>query len=129
MVALQNTTPITWANVEACFSDRKPGTIQRLCDVWAGRLGVKPFEVGPHLEVRRVEWSISTIEHLVLWMSRHPEGHEMITPRKPRRMDGPIVVVEAPKGIYMIDGRRRANVLMRGEHPATKWPVLEIIVP
>lgn len=102
---------VTWDSVLACFADRKApeAVIHRLASEWARRYGIKYQPIGRQSPVTAEYWPGRAVgEHLDTLARIVPE---MITDQKPRRMGGPLVLVDFGQGrIGQIDGRRRANV-------------------
>lgn len=104
----------TWKDIEDQFTDRNPGTIQHLTDVWAKRLNVKSLNMVD--EVRRVteeQWSNNRIYDLL--KSMEPYEPDMFTSMKPRQTSRPLIIVKSEGTYFLIDGRRRANVFYKKE--------------
>lgn len=101
---------VGWADVLACFSDRvaKEAVIHRLSKEWADRFGIEYKPVGISSAVHHQTWNhIQVGEHLDRLAIIVPA---LITTDKPRRLDGPLVLIDFGNGnIGQIDGRRRAN--------------------
>lgn len=115
---------VAWAEVERCFADRHNplAVIRRLSDEWADR-----FDLPQGILVKRVEretWSAEQVgRHLDCLAQIEPR---LITDQQPRRLDGPLVLIDFGKGrVGQIDGRRRANVW---RHQPGRYEVLRICV-
>ena len=110
---------VTWDDVLACFADRSDpaGTVNRLTAEWAGRYGATGRKIGPESRVTRSVWTAEQVgSHLDRLAKIVPA---LITDTPPRRLTGPLVLVDFGTGkIGQIDGRRRANVWrnMPGEY-------------
>lgn len=114
----------TWGDVEAQFRDRRDGplgTIQRLAGDWAPRMGVDVPDLGPHCDVRAEWWTSGKIKR-VLHKAAEADPH-MITDKKPRRTNHPLVAFERDGRYGLIDGRRRSNLWQ--DRPGL-YPVLVI---
>lgn len=102
---------MTFADVLRCFSDRRDAfaTVVRLTDEWADRYRVARPVMGPDVPVLHTVWSAREVgEHLDRLAQLEPR---LITGEPPRRLSGPLVLVDFGRGrIGQIDGRRRANV-------------------
>ncbi|WP_420465618.1 hypothetical protein [Panacagrimonas sp.] len=102
---------MSFADVLRCFADRRDGfaTVVRLTDEWADRYSVPRPVFGPDTPVRQEIWSAEQVgAHLDRLARIEPR---MITDESPRRLYGPLVLVDFRHGrIGQIDGRRRANV-------------------
>jgi len=116
--------PVSWGRVLTCFSDRHDAmaVIRRLSNEWADRYGVDWPQFGNLLPVVRETWSHERVgRHLDALALLVPE---LITDQEPRRMTGPLVLIDFGKGrVGQIDGRRRAN---RWRHIPGEYEVLRI---
>lgn len=102
----------TYAHVIECFTDRThpQSVIERLVHEWAMRNNVVGYPTPcASMPVRHETWTHEQVgEHLDRLALLQPL---LITDDKPRRMDGPLVLVDFGRGrIGQIDGRRRANI-------------------
>ena len=101
--------------VLACFGDRgNPwGVIRRLATEWAGYYGLPAPMIGPHTQVRAEVWNGPQVrDHLHRLARLQPR---LLTTDRPRRLDGPLVLIDFGQGrIGQLDGRRRANVWQHG---------------
>lgn len=115
---------VSWRDVLACFADRTNpvATIDRLANGWADRFGISHPRLIGMAEVKRETWSAEQIgAHLEALARIEPR---MITNQQPRRLSGPLVIVDFGEGrVGQIDGRRRANVW---RHTPGNYEVLRI---
>lgn len=82
----------------------------RLVAEWAGRYGIRQLAGVPsNMSIRRDVWDhVQVGEHLDRMAKLEPR---IITNEIPRRMTGPLVLVDFGSGrIGQLDGRRRANL-------------------
>ena len=114
----------SWASVLICFADRTDpmAVIRRLSNEWADRYGVDWPQFGHQIPVKRETWTHDRVgRHLDALALLVPE---LITDLEPRRMTGPLVLIDFGKGrVGQIDGRRRAN---RWRHLPGDYEVLRI---
>lgn len=102
----------SWDDVESQFLDRKEGTIQHLTDVWSKRLGVSSLKMEEkERSVTKETWTHDQLHQLLL--SMEPYEPAMFTAMKPRRANKPPVIVKSEEVYFMIDGRRRSNLLYK----------------
>lgn len=115
---------MSWRDVIACFADRTDpvATIDRLANEWADRFGLPHPQFDGNTPVARETWDAEQIgEHLDALARIEPR---LITNQQPRRLGGPLVIVDFGGGrIGQIDGRRRANVW---RHTPGTYEVLRI---
>jgi hypothetical protein len=100
-----------WPEVVRCFADRRNPVyeIQRLSNHWCERYRIHSPTLGSHCEVVREHWDNHKLGAHLDEMARWAPN--IITSMKPRRLKGPIVIVDYGKGrVGQLDGRRRANV-------------------
>jgi hypothetical protein len=102
---------INWKLVEDQFRDRPKGTIQKLANIWAKRMGVKSLEMDDRRTVKEEYWSHDRLYQLL--KSMQPHEPEMFTKRKPRNVTRPLIIVKSEDVYFMIDGRRRSNVFIK----------------
>ena len=112
---------MSWAEVEAQFSDRPKGTIQRLASEWAPRMGVSVPDLGPHCRVELEHWSHIKIGEVLDKAAE--DDPKMYTAKPPRWNRGPLTVFCREGRYGLIDGRHRANLW---RHECGKYPVLVI---
>lgn len=124
MVDVSNQSLASWEDVEEAFSDRAKGTPQRLVQVWAKRIGCASLPVGSGCRVTLRHWPEKEVTDLLWWMAQFSD--QMIVDKKPRRIGPPLVVVVAGDDRFFIDGRRRANEILRNPGKWPTYPVLEI---
>ena len=103
--------PVSWGRVLTCFSDRHDAmaVIRRLSNEWADRYGLDWPQFGHQTPVNRETWAHDRVgRHLDALALLVPE---LITDLPPRRMTGPLVLIDFGQGrVGQIDGRRRANL-------------------
>jgi len=90
-----------------------PDAIQRLCDDWTRMLGIQRVDATTG-SVSAVRWSGPQIGEIVREMAQHSPA--MVTSARPRRSTGPVVIARSQGEMWMIDGRRRANLWMKLDH-------------
>lgn len=102
---------VAWTEVLACFSDRRHpvSVIDRLVNEWADRFGLPHPRLAGIAPVSRETWTAEQVgAHLDRLAVIEPR---LITNQLPRRLTGPLVIVDFGQGrVGQIDGRRRANV-------------------
>lgn len=115
---------VGWPDVLACFADRSSpiATIDRLVNGWADRFRLPHPRLAGIAPVQRETWTAEQVgAHLDRLAQIEPR---MITDQQPRRLSGPLVIVDFGHGrIGQIDGRRRANVW---RHTPGAYEVLRI---
>lgn len=111
--------PARWPDVLEQFShgDEVPGAaVQRIADKHAAFLGFAPSPVNQETaRVRAEYWSGERLGRIVVALAEH----RFVTDKWPARMGGPLTVLKRDGAEFILDGRRRANVLMKehGPHP------------
>src|SRR5690606_11785199 len=108
----------------ACFADRSnpASTIDRLVTEWAARFGLPHPRLIGIAPVERETWSAEQVgAHIDALARIEPR---LITNQQPRRLSGPLVIIDFGQGrVGQIDGRRRANVW---RHKPGNYEVLRI---
>ena len=110
-VSERSDTPV-WNDVTDQFLNREENIIQHLTDIWADRMGVPTLIMEEHLRKVTIEkWTQTQLFNLL--NSMQPHEPEMFTNNKPRRKNKPPVIVKSAGVYFMIDGRRRSNLLYK----------------
>lgn len=114
----------TWDDVLNQFAGRRNGaesTIKRLSGDWAPRMGVSVPNLGPHCPLTVEWWDHHKVKE-VLHKAAEADP-KMITPKKPRMTDRPMVAFKRGGRYGLIDGRRRSNLFQ--DKPG-RYPVIVI---
>jgi SAM-dependent methyltransferase len=109
--------PATWADVLAQFAwehDDPAAAVQRIADKHAAFVKMKPVDVSKS-KVRAEYWNGEQIGAVVESLSEYG----FIVGNAPLRLDPPLTLLERDGMTFILDGRHRANVLMKskGPHP------------
>lgn len=123
--------PPEWSDVLDQFPSSRGGplaNVNRIANVWVGRLLEREVDLGPETPVRAEYWTAERLwsdlaRMAELWDEGQPPASCYITSQPPRYYDRPLTILRAQGSHVILDGRRRINRL-RGK--SGTFPVLVV---